>query len=147
MDRPVVVGATVQTPFGKGQVIEARNAGRYLVQVKSRTLLLHASDLTSIREAKSRAGRDRTDTLRDAPAVTRTAVQYDLHGCTVDEALVRIDDGLNDALLRGLSAVRFIHGRSGGRLKRALHERLRELPSVRGFAVDEANAGVTIVKL
>jgi len=43
--------------------------------------------------------------------------------------------------------VRIIHGRSGGRLKHAVHARLRVCPSVRGFHVDRRNEGVTIVNL
>jgi dsDNA-specific endonuclease/ATPase MutS2 len=50
-------------------------------------------------------------------------------------------------MLAGLESVRVIHGRSGGRLKAAVHARLRELPSIAGFRIDPVNAGVTIVRL
>ena len=52
--------------------------------------------------------------------------ELDLHGCTVDEALERVERMLNDALLADALELRVIHGRSGGRLKAALHARLRE---------------------
>ena len=71
----------------------------------------------------------------------------DLHGLHVDEALVRIDEALDAALLAGHAEVRFIHGRSGGRLRGALHARLRDIPTVRGFDLDSRNPGVTIASL
>ena len=66
---------------------------------------------------------------------------------TVEEAVAALDIFLNDALLAGHADVRVIHGRSGGRLKAAVHARLKQLPVVRAFRLDPANAGVTIVTL
>jgi DNA mismatch repair protein MutS2 len=74
-------------------------------------------------------------------------VEVDLHGLRVDEALLRIDDALDAALRAGHAELRFIHGRSGGRLRGALHERLRRIAAVRGVRLDPRNAGVTIVSL
>ncbi len=71
----------------------------------------------------------------------------DLHGLRVEEALERIDAALDAALLAGHAELRFIHGRSGGRLRGALHARLRVIPTVRGFRLDPGNPGVTIVSL
>ncbi|MCC6989451.1 MAG: Smr/MutS family protein, partial [Acidobacteria bacterium] len=73
--------------------------------------------------------------------------EVDLHGLRVDEALHRIDDALDAALRAGHAELRFIHGRSGGRLRGALHERLRRISAVRGVRLDPRNAGVTIVSL
>lgn len=74
-------------------------------------------------------------------------LEVDLHGLTVVEALARAEQALNDALLADAAELRLIHGRSGGRIRAALHRRLAEIPTVRGFHVDAANAGVTIVRL
>ena len=53
-----------------------------------------------------------------------------------------------DAAIRaGHGRLRVIHGRSGGRLRGALHRQLRGLPPVRAFRLDPANDGVTIVEL
>ncbi len=71
----------------------------------------------------------------------------DLHGLRVEEALERIDDALDAALLSGLAELRFVHGRSGGRIRGALHQRLRDIPTVQGFRLDPRNPGVTIVTL
>ena len=73
--------------------------------------------------------------------------EIDLHGLTVDEALLRADEALNEALLADRQEVRFIHGRSGGRIRAALHRRLRDIPSVQAFRLDPRNPGVTIASL
>ena len=69
----------------------------------------------------------------------------DLHGCTVPEALARVDAALSDALLADAPKLRLIHGRSGGRIRIALHAHLRTL--ARPFRLDPTNPGVTIVVL
>ena len=61
--------------------------------------------------------------------------------------MARIDEALNAALLAGHAEVRFIHGRSGGRLRAALHARLRVITAVQGFRLDPRNPGVTIASL
>ena len=45
----------------------------------------------------------------------------------------------------GARQIRVIHGRSGGRLKAAVHGYLRGLTAVKSFRVDPRNEGVTIV--
>ena len=83
-----------------------------------------------------------------APArAHHTAVEVDLHGLTVDEALERAERALNDALLADFNELRLIHGKSGGRIRAALHRRLGEIPTVRAFRLDPRNPGTTIVSL
>jgi dsDNA-specific endonuclease/ATPase MutS2 len=68
-----------------------------------------------------------------------------LHGLTVEEALVRATEALNDALLADRPELRLIHGRSGGRIKAALHRQLGHIHAVRSVRLDPRNSGVTIV--
>jgi DNA mismatch repair protein MutS2 len=65
---------------------------------------------------------------------------------TAEQAVMALEGFISDAILAGHESVQVIHGRSGGRLKAAVHARLRELPSIAGFRVDPANDGVTIVR-
>jgi dsDNA-specific endonuclease/ATPase MutS2 len=142
-------GDGVQTPLGKGVVREVRNNGRLLVEIQQRTVVMTESAISplgqSCRQAPpvSQAAGPLPVTRRHEPH----AGEVDLHALTVEEALNQIDQALNDALLANLPAVRFIHGRTGGRIRGALHQRLREIAAVRGFALDPHNPGVTIVKL
>ncbi|MDQ3069388.1 MAG: Smr/MutS family protein [Acidobacteriota bacterium] len=134
--------------FGRGTVREARN-GRYVVEVKGRPMVVEAARLTpaaprkgSTPAAASRGGRD-----QDPPGRAHAAAEIDLHGRTAAEAGEALEIFLSDAILAGHAAVRVIHGRSGGRVKNEVHARLTRLSAVRGFRIDPANAGVTIVTL
>ena len=132
--------------LGTGTVREVRNGGRYLVELKGRSIVASAAQLTAVSKVRKRAGNldEPTATVPDLPTRSHVPPSLDLHGMTIDEAIAALDSWLNDALLAGHAEVRVIHGRSGGRLKSAVHARLRQLPVVRAFRVDPANSGVTI---
>jgi len=139
------VGDAVQTPQGKGVVREVRNGGRLLVQIQARMVVVAAADVAPA--APSRRAPASPSAAPTAPVRGQAPAEVDLHGLRVDEAILRIDDALDAALRAGHAELRFIHGRSGGRLRGALHERLRRVSAVRGVRLDPRNAGVTIVAL
>lgn len=140
--------------FGKGIVREVRNSGRCLVDVKRRAMEVAQSQLSPLADqpgspvAGVRRGRpSERPKSADTTSDGRRVVTLDLHGHTVDEALEALARCLNDALLAGASEIHVIHGRSGGRIRAAVHRRLKEWPSVRTFQVHSHNPGVTIVVL
>ena len=145
-------GDMVQTPFGKGVVREVRSGNRLKVEVHGAALVVADSEVTLLtsprkrsREPQASEGKpERTGAKRES---RRMSAEVDLHGLTVEEALERVQQALSDAMLADLSELRFIHGRSGGRIRAALQRRLRETPSVRKFRLDPRNDGVTIVSL
>ena len=141
-------GDLVQTRFGKGVVREVQNRDRLVVDVQGRSLVLADHDI-SVRSPSSRKrSRGKAATPREPkPEAPPAQAEIDLHGMTVEEALARVDQALNDALIADVGELRFIHGRSGGRIRAALHRRLGEIPSVQKFGVDPQNEGVTIVTL
>lgn len=141
------VGDAVQTPQGKGVVREVRNGGRLLVHIQARMVVVPAQDAAPATASRRVPAPSMPPAVTAAPARGHAPAEVDLHGLRVDEALLRIDDALDAALLAGHAQLRFIHGRSGGRLRGALHERLRGIAAVRGVRLDPGNAGVTIVAL
>jgi DNA mismatch repair protein MutS2 len=148
--RHFVVGDHVHVAsIGKGIVREVRNGGRYLIDVKGRHMVATEGQMTPA-AARSTHPAERVDDPASSHEVTagpRPSVTIDLHGLTADEAVAALDTSLNDAILAGTAEVRVIHGRSGGRLKAAVHARLKALPVVRSFRIDETNRGVTLVAL
>lgn len=146
------VGGAVQTPFGKGIVREVRNNGRLLVDVRGRALVVKEIEISALNPSQQSRLRDGTLGTAGAspeaqPDAGGAAREVDLHGLTVEAALARAEQALNEALLADVAELRLIHGRSGGRIRAALHRRLREIPSVRGFHLDPRNDGVTLVRL
>jgi DNA mismatch repair protein MutS2 len=148
-----IPGDTVQTPFGKGVVREVRNSGRLMVDVQGRAMVVAQSEISVLEAGRKRSPAGPVDSGRDSVRTRpkreahRVSAEIDLHALTVEEALERVEQALNEALLADLSELRLIHGRSGGRIRAALHRRLRETLSVRNFRLDPRNEGVTIVSL
>ena len=73
-----------------------------------------------------------------------------LRHLTVDEALFRLDQYLNDAFVAGLASVRIVHGKGTGTLRQAVHEVLDKHPLVKSYRLGdygEGDYGVTIVEL
>ncbi len=156
--------------LGTGVVREVRNGGRFLIELKGRSIVVAAADLQPAKPSRrapvarrtvhvAREGVAREHVAREHVAREHVAREHlarstlhvarvlDLHGKTTEEAIEALDGFLNDALLAGAGEARIIHGRSGGRLKAAVHARLRQLTSLRGFRIDPRNPGVTIVQL
>lgn len=137
--------------IGTGVVREERNGRRYVVEIKGRTMVVAADQLTPA-EAGQKGRRaigappEPVDGVFPAVPAPGAVTSLDLHGKTVAEAVAALDIFVNDALLASVHEVAVIHGRSGGRIKSAVHARLRELPPVRSFRIDPRNPGVTLVR-
>jgi len=78
------------------------------------------------------------------------SMSLDLHGETVDDAIIILDKYLDDAFLSGLSQVSIVHGRGTGVLRKGIQDYLRKHPHVKSMrqgAYDEGGIGATIVTL
>jgi len=135
--------------LGTGIVREVRNGGRYLVELKGRSIVVTEQQMTPAGDRRKRSlPSSRVEPERAMPTASPSApASLDLHGMTSDEAVAALDRFLNDALLAGHHEVRVIHGRSGGRLKAAVHARLKQIGCVRAVRLDPRNPGVTVVTL
>lgn len=136
--------------LGKGTVREVRNGGACLVEVHGRLIVATADRLSPHAPAAKTKVPKKTPVravAASSPAEPASA-SIDLHGRTVDEALEAVIAFLDCSLRDGAAAeLRIIHGRSGGKIKSAVHAHLRRISSIRGFRLDPRNPGVTIVQL
>lgn len=97
-----------------------------------------------------------------AAAAARVKVNIDLQpragslseinviGCTVDEALSRLEKFLDESTVTDQQVLRIIHGHGTGQLRRAVAEFLKEHPLVARFEtakMDQGGGGVTVVEL
>ena len=70
-------------------------------------------------------------------------------GQTVDEAMPEVDKYLDDAYLAHLAQVSIIHGRGTGKLRTAVHNKLKKSKYVKSYRLGtfgEGDTGVTIVE-
>ncbi len=80
------------------------------------------------------------------PAINEVRLRH----LSVDEALLKLDQYLDDAFLTGLYQIRVIHGKGAGILRQVVQERLSKhslVKSHRPGGYGEGGAGVTIVEL
>jgi dsDNA-specific endonuclease/ATPase MutS2 len=131
--------------LGKGIVREVRNGERYLVEVKGRSIVTTGDQLTR-QDAPRKALKTTRVPPHDDQRSTADPPSLDLHGFIVADAVEAISAFVNSALLGGHHQARIIHGRSGGRIKSAVHAQLGGMRSVRSFRLDPRNPGVTIVE-
>lgn len=133
--------------LGKGVVREARKGGRFLVEIKGRSLLVKAPQLKALDRPVRSAPPPAPHALDHEPRHTHAPASIDLHGFTPEDAMTALEAFINDAILAGHETVQVIHGRGSGRLKDMVHRRLSTIGAVRHVRADPANAGVTIVTL
>lgn len=76
--------------------------------------------------------------------------RIDLRGKRAEESIREIDDLISDALVANISQLTILHGKGTGALRQAIHNHLREHPSIesfRGGELVEGGDGVTIIEL
>ena len=150
--RPIRPGDTVWVdPLNaKGQVLEIDEqeaevqVGRARTRVGLRALELRAPEPPPTERERLGEGVVAFDT---APS---PGVRLDLRGCTVEEALYRLDRHLDAASLAQLPWVHIIHGKGTGALRQAVRDFLADHPLVSTYEAGgdrEGGAGVTVAKL
>ena len=108
-----------------------------LVDQKDKKVTANSKTISSIRANVGRGTRD-----------VRTEV--DVRGKTVQEALLDVDQFIDNAVLLNLKLVTIIHGKGTGALRTAVHQHLRSHRNVRTFRLGvygEGESGVTVVEL
>lgn len=137
------VGSVVDVPeYGRGTIVELRGA-EAVVQMGAVRVSFPLASLQPKEEPKPKG-----------PAGGRQRSSFDtelnLRGLTVEEALLAVDDYLDEAKAVGATPLRLLHGKGTGALRNALREALKRDKRVQSFhdAVPyEGGHGVTVVHL
>ena len=128
-----------------GVISEVLGGGRYRVALGSMKLTCSAEELApSTPQAPKPRLTEQKVLLRNQPKPPST---LDLHGCTVDEAIRRLDSWLDAVVLSELYHVKVVHGLGTGRVQSSVHEHLRGIKAVRHFKVNQWNPGETDIYL
>ncbi len=148
--RALRVGDRVYIPSlsSEGQITELTSGSNVEVQVGALRVRVDADQL----ELRGEGGpAEREEAAESGVRFSRPAspgVELHLRGLTLDEALPRLDDYLDQAYLSGLPWVRIVHGKGAGILREAIRRELRNNSLVREFKtapLNEGGDGVTLV--
>jgi len=84
------------------------------------------------------------------PVVAPPPVELEVRGMRVDEAMLLIDQRLDEAFRAGLPQIRIVHGKGTGTLRRAIREALSRNPLVKSLTTPppkEGGEGATVVEI
>ncbi len=98
----------------------------------------------SQQKQKNKTGRVSAQTAR------RGTMELDIRGCTCDEGVYQMEAFLDRAVVSHIATVTIIHGKGTGLLRKAIHQRLKQLKYVKSYRLGtfgEGEDGVTIVSL
>src|SRR6266487_1476169 len=152
---PLKIGDTVRVlSFGQNAELLGLSADRSEADVQMGSLRFRVNVDNLERLSKRQA----TAEERTPPSVVlpryedrpEIAMQLDMRGWSVDDALEELETYLNDAVMAGMSSVRVVHGKGTGALRAAVRERLAHHPLVKSYTSatpQEGGDGVTVVKL
>ncbi len=124
--------------------------GNLFVQCGIMRMQTNVHDLVPVKEETITAPalqRTNTGKLKMSKSFSVSS-EINLLGCTVDEAIAKLDKYLDDAYLAHLPSVRVVHGKGTGALRSAVQSHLKRLKYVKEYRLGEygeGDAGVTIV--
>ena len=138
----------VPTP---GEALSAPDTeGELDVQLGSLRARINVKQVERVEKRDTEQETRDTGGYRVASPVSPVSPELDLRGLTVDEALLLIDQRLDEAARSGLGELRIIHGKGTGTLRRAVRDMLKRHALVRSHASAEPRKGgdgVTVVEL
>jgi len=146
---PARVGDKVAVgPLGLEGIVESIQGRDAQVNVRGKRLRAAVDDLRVLGRTGGNAAPRRVSV--SVSAREGTAVDLNVIGCSVDEALAKADKFLDDAVMSDQRMVRIIHGHGTGQLRKAIGAFLHDHPMVaRHHAADpdQGGSGVTVAEL
>ena len=134
--------------FGqKGTLIEKVSKNEWLVQIGILKMKLPESDLSYTKPEKQKETRTMT-TLQNREGHVK--MELDLRGERYEDALMRVEKYIDDALLSNYHQVSIIHGKGTGALRQGVQEYLKKHSRVKSYRFGEAGeggSGVTVAVL
>ena len=140
-----LTGTVVGTPNTKGEVTVAVGSLTTKAKINNLEIITDYKEPEESKPGKSSTGQGRIKMSKSASI----SPEINLLGCTVDEAVAKLDKYLDDAYISKLSQVRIVHGKGTGALRAGITAYLKGIPYIKNFRLGEAgegDAGVTIVE-
>jgi DNA mismatch repair protein MutS2 len=137
-------GFVVEAPDKNGNVTVQAGIIKTKTKLKNLKLIENTPSFTDKSGKKAKATDYRATVSRDCKD------EIDLRGMNGDEAWMKVDKYLDEAMLVGYHTVRLIHGKGTGALKKALWEYLRRDSRIKSYRIGqygEGDGGVTVVEL
>ncbi len=138
--RPIQVGDFVKLKSGgaTGKVIRI-DKKNVIVEMGLLKITTHLRELTLAGEPLEQKKKGIHANMLEEKA--KFVSKIDVRGMRRDEALITLEKYIDKALVSGVSKLEIIHGKGDGILRKAVHSKLREYPSLNNFYHPEPNKG------
>ena len=134
--------------FGqKGTLLEKLSKTEWSVQIGMLKMKLDESDLEFVKPEKQKQTVS-VNSIRGRD--TNVKLELDLRGERYEDAIIRTEKYLDDALLSNYPRISIIHGKGTGVLRQAIQQFLKNHSRVKSYRFGEAGEGghgVTVVEL
>lgn len=131
----------------KGTILEKISDDEYVVQIGILKMKLERNDLQYVKPEKEQPVRAMTNVKNRSAHVK---MELDLRGERYEDAILRTEKYIDDALLANYHRVSIIHGKGTGALRQGIQTYLKGHSRVKGFRFGESGEGgygVTVVEL
>ena len=142
-----------QNAFGQVLSVKSKEAEVRIGALKS-TIKLNRLEKVSARTYKSATNESLTENNRSSVDLNEKMMQFsfnlDIRGMRGEEAMVQLDQFMNNALMLGYNELRVVHGKGDGILRTLVRNHLKSYKEVSRMTdehADRGGAGVTIVSL
>lgn len=130
----------------KGEILNQVNDNEYLVQVGIMKVKVKRQDLQLLAKQK--------ETIEKPVATIKgsnyhVSTELDLRGERYEDALLRVEKYIDDAILAGYPRVSIIHGKGTGALRKGVQDYVKRHPSIassRPGESGEGGSGVTVIE-
>jgi len=130
----------------QGSVLEKISDNEYLVQVGIMKVKVKRTDLQLMKKQKEATAKP-IATIKGSNYHVST--ELDLRGERYEDALLKLEKYMDDALLAGYQKVSIIHGKGTGALRKGVQEFAKKHPNIaaqRAGAAGEGGSGVTVIE-
>lgn len=149
-EEPFSRGTLVTVTFlhTPGEVIDGPNRkGEYLVALGTVNSWVPREKLLLLPPKKGKKTSKKWRATSQSHSKNNVKISVDLHGLTRDEAVIRVEQAIDQALLTSNHRLEIIHGLGSGILQKAIHHYLSQARQVSRFELDKNNPGTTWVWL
>lgn len=134
----------------KGHIVELSGSNEAVVQLGILKMKVQLSDLEQVRKAANNKEPKAQATIVKRSRDENIRSEIDLRGMMLDEAIMEVDQFLDEAFLSNLGQVYIIHGKGTGALRTGVQDFLRRHKHVKSYRLGqfgEGGAGVSVAEL
>lgn len=133
-----------------GQIIEKKSNNEFIIQVGAMRITAKRKDLTFVKKSQADKGQETRPVARIMTTGGTVKTELDLRGERYEDAMLRLEKYLDDALVQSYPRVTIIHGKGTGALRKGVEQFIKTHPHIKSSrlgAHNEGGSGVTIVEL